>query len=49
MCNEYFSRSVAAAPDTHNAQISKALGKRWKLLTEEQRKPYRDEAQKLKV
>ena len=42
-------RIVAAAPDMHNAEISKQLGKRWKLLSEEQRKPYREEAQKLKL
>ena len=42
-------RIVAAAPDTHNAEISKQLGKRWKMLSEEQRKPYREEAQKLKL
>jgi len=39
---------VKNAPDTHNAEISKTLGKCWKLLTEEQRKPYRDEAERLK-
>ena len=40
---------MAAAPDTHNAEISKQLGRRWKLLSEDQRKPYRDEAHKLKI
>ncbi|XP_042219979.1 sex-determining region Y protein-like [Homarus americanus] len=39
---------VKFAPDTHNAEISKQLGRRWKLLTEEQRRPYRDEAERLK-
>ncbi|CAL4063844.1 unnamed protein product [Meganyctiphanes norvegica] len=39
---------VKYAPDMHNAEISKNLGKRWKMLSEEQRKPYRDEAQRLK-
>ena len=39
---------VKFAPDMHNAEISKQLGKRWKLLSEEQRKPYRDEAARLK-
>ncbi|KAB7500035.1 putative transcription factor SOX-14 [Armadillidium nasatum] len=39
---------IKFAPDMHNAEISKQLGKRWKLLTEEQRKPYREEAERLK-
>ncbi|KAA0184893.1 hypothetical protein HAZT_HAZT002741 [Hyalella azteca] len=42
-------RIVSSAPDMHNAEISKQLGRRWKLLTEEQRKPYREEADKLKM
>uniref|UniRef100_A0A2P2I330 Transcription factor SOX-4-like n=1 Tax=Hirondellea gigas TaxID=1518452 RepID=A0A2P2I330_9CRUS len=39
---------VKFAPDTHNAEISKQLGKRWKLLTEEQRQPYITEAERLR-
>ena len=39
---------VKFAPDMHNAEISKQLGKRWKLLSEAQRKPYREEAERLK-
>lgn len=39
---------VKFAPDMHNAEISKQLGRRWKLLSEEQRRPYRDEAERLK-
>ncbi|MPC36582.1 SOX domain-containing protein dichaete [Portunus trituberculatus] len=39
---------VKFAPDTHNAEISKQLGRRWKMLSEEQRRPYRDEAERLK-
>lgn len=40
---------IKFAPDMHNAEISKQLGRRWKLLTEEQRRPYRDEAERLKL
>ncbi|XP_064078911.1 transcription factor Sox-3-like isoform X2 [Macrobrachium nipponense] len=39
---------VKFAPDMHNAEISKQLGRRWKMLSEEQRRPYRDEAERLK-
>ena len=39
---------VKFAPDMHNAEISKQLGKRWKILSEEQRRPYREEAERLK-
>ncbi|KAG7170193.1 transcription factor Sox-11-like [Homarus americanus] len=39
---------IKFAPDMHNAEISKQLGRRWKLLSEEQRRPYRDEAERLK-
>ncbi|CAL4094944.1 unnamed protein product, partial [Meganyctiphanes norvegica] len=39
---------IKVTPDIHNAIVSKELGKRWKLLTEEERKPYRDEAERLK-
>ena len=39
---------VKYAPDSHNAEISKQLGKRWKLLTDDQRLPYIQEAERLK-
>ncbi|CAL4117174.1 unnamed protein product [Meganyctiphanes norvegica] len=39
---------IKYTPDLHNAEISKSLGKKWKLLTEEQRFPYREEATRLK-
>lgn len=35
-------------PDMHNAEISKKLGKKWKLLSEEARQPFRDEAERLR-
>lgn len=37
------------APDMHNAEISKRLGKRWKTLNEEDRQPYIEEAERLKM
>ncbi|XP_068241500.1 transcription factor SOX-4-like [Palaemon carinicauda] len=40
---------VKFAPDMHNAEISKQLGKRWKNLTEGQRQPYIQEAERLRL
>jgi len=39
---------VELNPDIHNAEISKQLGKRWKTLDEETRKPFVDEADRLR-
>lgn len=36
-------------PDMHNAEISKRLGKRWKLLPEPERQPYIEEAERLRL
>ncbi|XP_066263045.1 transcription factor Sox-11-B-like [Euwallacea similis] len=36
------------SPDMHNAEISKNLGKRWKLLNDEERKPFIEEAERLR-
>ena len=37
------------APEVHNAEISKRLGAKWKSLDKEARKPYMEEAQRLRM
>ena len=36
-------------PDVHNAQISKQLGVRWKMLSDKQRQPFIEEAERLRI
>ena len=40
---------IEVTPDKHNAEISKELGRRWKLLPEEARLPYKEEAERLLI
>ena len=40
---------IAETPNRHNAEISKELGRRWKLLPDDARLPYIEEAQRLRI
>lgn len=40
---------IEVIPDKHNAEISKELGRRWKLLPEEAKQPYIEEAERLRI
>ncbi len=40
---------IKVTPDKHNAEISKELGRRWKLLCDVERQPYVEEAERLRI
>ena len=42
-------RIIEQQPDIHNAEISKNLGKQWKELCEEEKDPFIQEAERLRI
>ena len=40
---------VAVEPDVHNAEISKRLGRLWRQLSDDERRPFVEEADRLRV
>lgn len=42
-------RITGEHPEMHNAEISKNLGARWKILSEVEKHPYVEEAERLRL
>jgi transcription factor SOX4/11/12 (SOX group C) len=40
---------ISSCPEAHNAEISKNLGRKWRTLSEEEKRPFVEEAERLKM